>query len=108
LRHSDRSFAPRALDGQGYPDGLKGEAIPRLARIVAVADAFDAMTHDRPYRKGLSPDVAFAEVEKQRGRQFDPAFATAFLGIRQQVIQEMQAETKQISGPTMHTLRVAT
>jgi putative nucleotidyltransferase with HDIG domain len=95
-------------DGQGYPDGLKGEAIPRLARIVAVADAFDAMTHDRPYRKGLAPEVAFAEVEKQKGRQFDPTLATTFLSIRQQVIQEMQTETKQLSGATMHTLRVAT
>ncbi len=95
-------------DGQGYPDGLKGEAIPRLARIVAVADAFDAMTHDRPYRKGLAPEVAFAEVEKQKGKQFDPGLAMAFLSIRQRVIAEMQAETKQISGATMHSLRVAT
>jgi putative nucleotidyltransferase with HDIG domain len=95
-------------DGQGYPDGLKGEAIPRLARIVAVADAFDAMTHDRPYRKGLAPDVAFAEMEKQKGRQFDPECASVFLQIRQRVILEMQSETKQLSGATMHTLRVAT
>src|SRR5213079_2853411 len=75
-------------DGQGYPDGLKGEAIPRLARIVAVADAYDAMTSDRPYRKGMSPEVAFAEVEKQKGRQFDPKCAEAFLIIRQKIVQE--------------------
>jgi putative nucleotidyltransferase with HDIG domain len=95
-------------DGQGYPDGLKGENIPRVARIVAIADAFDAMTHDRPYRKGLAPEVAFTEVEKQKGKQFDPALASAFLSIRQRIIMEMQAETRQISGTTMHTLRVAT
>src|SRR5262249_5530385 len=65
-------------DGTGYPDKLKGADIPRLARIVAVADAFDAMTSDRPYRKGLSSDIAFAEVEKQQGRQFDPECATHF------------------------------
>src|SRR5207244_8098072 len=59
-------------DGKGYPDGLAGEAIPRLARIVAVADTFDAMTSDRPYRKGMAADVAFAEVAKQSGKQFDP------------------------------------
>jgi putative nucleotidyltransferase with HDIG domain len=95
-------------DGQGYPDGLKSEAIPRLARIVAVADAFDAMTHNRPYRKGLDPDTAFAEVEKQKGRQFDPDCAAAFLAIRQRILQEMQSETRHISGVTMHTLRLAT
>src|SRR5205085_4122571 len=76
-------------DGLGYPDGLKGEDIPRLARIVAVADAFDAMTSDRPYRKGLDAKVAFAEVEKHKGRQFDPDCAAAFLAIRQRIEQEM-------------------
>ena len=59
-------------DGMGYPDNTKGDAIPELARIVAVADAFDAMTSNRPYRAGMAPELAFAEVEKQRGRQFDP------------------------------------
>jgi putative nucleotidyltransferase with HDIG domain len=92
-------------DGNGYPDGLAAEDIPELARIVAVADAFDAMTSDRPYRAGMPPDVAFAEVEKQKGRQFDPKFATAFLAIRQRIIQEMQSDTKKIVGPA--TLRLA-
>ena len=49
-------------DGTGYPDGLKGDAIPLMARIVAVVDTFDAMTTDRPYRKALSPEVAFDEI----------------------------------------------
>ena len=79
-------------DGTGYPDRLKGEAIPRLARVVAVADAFDAMTSDRPYRKGLSTDVAFAEVERQKGRQFDPECAVHFLAIRQRIEKEMTAQ----------------
>jgi len=83
-------------DGQGYPDGLKGDAIPELARIVAVADAFDAMTSDRPYRAGMPAEVAFAEVEKQKGRQFDPVVATAILAIRQKVVQTMQSETKKL------------
>jgi putative nucleotidyltransferase with HDIG domain len=77
-------------DGNGYPDSLRGEAIPRLARVVAVADAFDAMTSDRPYRKGMAPAIAFAEVEKQRGRQFDPTCVTAFLTMHDRVLQEMR------------------
>src|SRR5262249_54538767 len=68
-------------DGKGYPDGLAGDQIPLLARIVGVCDAFDAMTSDRPYRQGLPADAAFAEVEKMRGTQFDPAIADAFLKI---------------------------
>lgn len=81
--------------GRGYPDGLKGEAIPRLARIVAVADAFDAMTSDRPYRRGMAAEVAFAEVERQSGRQFDPDCAAAFLAIREQVFRELQSQSGQ-------------
>jgi len=55
-----------------------------------VADAFDAMTSDRPYRKGMPVEAAFEEVEKQSGRQFDPKFATAFLEMRERVLEEMQ------------------
>lgn len=95
-------------DGSGYPDGLKGLQIPTLARIVAVADAFDAMTSNRSYRASMPVDVAFAELEKHKGRQFDPDFAAAFIKIRQRIIQEMQAETKQINIQQQHTLRLAT
>jgi putative nucleotidyltransferase with HDIG domain len=94
-------------DGLGYPDGLKGENIPRLARIVAVADAFDAMTSDRPYRQGLPAEVAFAEVEKQKGKQFEPDCANAFLRIRQRIIQEMQCDTKKLAVLEGATLKVA-
>jgi HD-GYP domain-containing protein (c-di-GMP phosphodiesterase class II) len=69
-------------DGAGYPDGLAGEAIPTLARIVAVADAFDAMTSDRPYRPALPPAAAFAEILAQAGSQFAPACARAFARLR--------------------------
>jgi len=93
-------------DGAGYPDRLRGEDIPYLARIVSVADAFDAMTSDRPYRPGMPAEVAFAEVEKQRGKQFDPQCASAFLAIRQRVIQEMQSDTKKINNGTFQTLRM--
>jgi HD-GYP domain-containing protein (c-di-GMP phosphodiesterase class II) len=77
-------------DGRGYPDGLAGEAIPRLARVVAVADAFDAMTSDRPYRKGMPTAAAFDEVEKQSGKQFDPLCAAAFLALREPISREMR------------------
>ncbi len=79
-------------DGRGYPDGLGGEAISPLARVVALADAFDAMTSDRPYRKGMPPAMAFAEIEKQIGRQFDPAFAAAFLGMQDSILKEMNLQ----------------
>jgi putative nucleotidyltransferase with HDIG domain len=79
-------------DGTGYPDGLGGEAISPLARVVALADAFDAMTSDRPYRKGMPAEVAFGEIVKQRGRQFDPAFAAAFVEIKEAILGEMQSQ----------------
>ncbi len=70
-------------DGRGYPDGLVGEDIPFLARIVAVADAFDAMTTTRSYRRALSVEMAIGELEKNRGSQFDPVAADAMLeGLR--------------------------
>lgn len=59
-------------DGKGYPDGLKGEAIPMIAAIIAVADTFDAMTSDRPYRKGLDKGIAIGEIKKNSGIQFNP------------------------------------
>jgi HD-GYP domain-containing protein (c-di-GMP phosphodiesterase class II) len=79
-------------DGNGYPDKLAAEQTPHLARIVAVADAFDAMTSDRPYRKGMPAEAGFEELEKQSGKQFDPKFAAAFLEIRGQIIEEMKAK----------------
>lgn len=65
-------------DGSGYPDQLTGEAIPLGARIIAVADAFDAMTSDRVYRAALSPEVAFSELRKGAGAQFDPQLVDLF------------------------------
>jgi putative nucleotidyltransferase with HDIG domain len=65
-------------DGEGYPDKLKGDVIPRLARIVTVADAFDAMTSDRPYRKGFSFDFAARTIINEAGRQFDPEVVEVF------------------------------
>ncbi|HOQ37034.1 MAG TPA: diguanylate cyclase [Acetivibrio sp.] len=66
-------------DGNGYPSGIKGKSIPLGARILCVADAFDAMLSDRPYRKGMRMDQVIAELKKNSGTQFDPDTVNAFL-----------------------------
>ena len=66
-------------DGKGYPTGLKGEEIPLIARVIAVADTYDAMVSTRPYRKGLDPQFAFDEIVRYRGTQFDPCVVDAFV-----------------------------
>ena len=71
------------FDGGGYPNHLAGDAIPLPGRIVALADAFDAMTNPRPYKRTLAHDEALAEVENERGRHFDPKVADAFLRLQQ-------------------------
>lgn len=67
------------FDGRGYPDGLMGENIPLASRIILVVDTFDAMTWSRPYRKGLSKEVAYKELQEFAGRQFDPRLVEVFL-----------------------------
>ena len=68
-------------DGKGYPDGKKGEDIPLLARIIAVADSYDAMTSNRSYRQYLPQDVVREEIRKNAGIQFDPEIAECMLAI---------------------------
>jgi putative two-component system response regulator len=68
-------------DGSGYPKGLSGQSIPIAGRIVTIADVFDALTHDRPYKRAWSVTDAVAEIESQSGRQFDPAVVGAFLDV---------------------------
>ncbi len=67
------------LDGRGYPDGLRGEAIPLLSRIIFIADTFEAMTTDRSYRRGLTREHAFAELSGNAGSQFDPELVELFV-----------------------------
>lgn len=73
LHHHER------LDGQGYPDGLLGERIPLNARIILIADTFDAMTTNRPYRKSLGVETAYKELQLFSGRQFDLKLVQTFL-----------------------------
>jgi len=68
-------------DGKGYPRGISGENIPVLGRVICIADAFDAMTTDRPYRKGLSLEQAIYELRKNSGTQFDPELVDIFIGM---------------------------
>ena len=75
LHHHER------WDGDGYPYGLAGATIPLEARIVSVADAFDAMISDRPYRAAMPREAALAEVERCSGSQFDPKVANALLAL---------------------------
>jgi HD-GYP domain-containing protein (c-di-GMP phosphodiesterase class II) len=66
-------------DGKGYPMGLKGEEIPLIARVISVADTYDAMVSTRPYRKGLPAQKAFDEIVRYSGTQFDPTVVDAFV-----------------------------
>lgn len=66
-------------DGKGYPQGLKGEEIPEIARIIGVADAYDAMTSNRSYRNAMSQEKVRSEIEKGKGTQFDARFAEIML-----------------------------
>lgn len=89
LRAADEysDFAEHALyhhehyDGAGYPDGLKGDDIPLFARIISVADAYEAMTSDRPYRKAMTCKEAIDELNRYKGSQFDPMVVNAFLKV---------------------------
>jgi len=74
-------------DGKGYPFGLKGENIPLIARIVSVADVFDALTSKRPYRDAMDTETAFEFIASGKGTQFDPLVVDAFLGIKNQILE---------------------
>lgn len=73
-------------DGSGYPNGLAGEAIPLEARIVAIADVFDALTSERPYKKAWSVDDAVGLISKESGKHFDPAVVSAFMSCLPEIL----------------------
>ncbi len=87
LSHQER------FDGGGYPRGLARDQIPVAARIFAIADTYDAMTSDRPYRKALSADAARAEIARCAGSQFDPRCAEAFLSMSQSELADLARPT---------------
>lgn len=79
-----------AWDGSGYPRGLRETTIPFGARVIAVADSYDAMTSDRPYRSGMSPAQAVKRLLQGKGSQWDPAIVDAFVRVLPQILQEME------------------
>ncbi|TAJ23184.1 MAG: response regulator, partial [Nitrospirae bacterium] len=89
LAHHER------FDGQGYPHGLRGEAIPIGARVFAVVDALDAITSDRPYRKSQSFEKARGEILRHSGQQFDPVIVEAFLSVPQATWSNIREEVQQ-------------
>jgi HD-GYP domain-containing protein (c-di-GMP phosphodiesterase class II) len=94
-------FHHERFDGAGYPSGLKGEAIPLIARIIGVADAFDAMLTDRPYRNALAVSQAAANLVRGKGTQFDPMIVDSFVSylIRSGKLQENQQEGFKVLSP---------
>jgi len=85
-------------DGKGYPDGLAGDDIPIMGRILAIPDCYSAMTTDRPYRKGFEPEAALAEIERCKGTQFDPVLATIFIRAMRREIEA----GRDIDGSSIH------
>ncbi len=77
-------------DGQGYPRGLRGEEIPLGARVFPIADSFDAMTSDRPYRKAMDTESARHEITEGNGTQFWPQAVDAFLGLSIERLEEVR------------------
>jgi GAF domain-containing protein len=97
-------------DGRGYPDGLAGPQIPLLARVVGLADAFDAMTTERPYRRAMPLDQVFQEVQRLSGTQFDPACVAALLRLRphlEDLFEQRKHTTRTISQATMEAVRAS-
>jgi putative two-component system response regulator len=89
-----------AYDGSGYPDGLARDEIPVLARILAIVDAFDAMTTDRPYRKALTPNVALMRLAQNAGSQFDPRIVETFIEIWHTLADKMNSAPADALGTT--------
>jgi len=87
-------------DGTGYPERIKGDHIPLGARILAIADAYDAMTSDRPYRKALSQEEAVKELKRCGGTQFDPALVEVFIKALEENRKEAEERKREWLGIT--------
>ena len=83
-------------NGRGYPDGLAGESIPVAARIAALADVYDALTHERPYKRAWPHDEAVAYIAAMRGEQFDPVLADLFLAMMAEASADLSAFLREI------------
>jgi HD-GYP domain-containing protein (c-di-GMP phosphodiesterase class II) len=101
LHHHER------YDGNGYPHGLAGEAIPLMGRLICLADCFDAMTSNRTYRQAMPLEVALTEIRRCGGTQFDPALTEAFLRIGAARLRELVASAQKLSGRAGESLLAA-
>ncbi len=97
VRHHHEHF-----DGTGYPAGLKGEEIPLLARILTAADSYEAMTADRPYRRGLSAEAALEELRTCAGTQFDPRIVSLLVSIVTEEEAEIRGMTAEVAEQIEH------
>lgn len=86
-------------DGTGYPDGLVGEAIPYPARLLAIVDVYDALTHDRPYRQAMTHEAAMKIIGDGKGSHFDPAIVKAFLYFHDTALRPFPKSGKKQSSP---------
>src|SRR5262249_26016320 len=98
-----------ALDGRGYPYGLEGDQIPLLARVIAVADTFDALTTNRPYQKAHTPDEALKIIQNLAGKRLDPVAVQALLAVygRGEIKIQRFSIKRQIVVPVDATVAVA-
>jgi putative nucleotidyltransferase with HDIG domain len=99
LHHHER------VDGRGYPHGLKNEDIPLFARIIIIADTFDAMTSTRAYRNALSAETAIKEIEDCAGTQFDPALAKDFIRAIKNDLKRLDGKDKDLIIPTGNVIK---
>jgi HD-GYP domain-containing protein (c-di-GMP phosphodiesterase class II) len=100
IRHHHECY-----DGSGYPDGLKGEQIPLISRIIAVADMYDAMTSDRPYRKRRNHQTVVAEIIATSGTKLDPRVANAFLHVLTEIVPGAETAVPAREVPTESPVR---
>ena len=89
VRHNHERY-----DGSGYPDGLRGDAIPFFSRILSILDSYEALVSDRVYRKGLNKEQALQEIERNAGAQFDPRLAKLFIKALRKQTQKEKSKTE--------------
>ena len=86
-------------DGSGYPEGLKGKAIPLVGRISAIADVFDALTSKRPYKEAFSHEKSFSLMREGRGTHFDPSLLDAFFDVKDEILRIKDCYADELESP---------
>jgi putative two-component system response regulator len=94
-------------DGSGYPYGLKGRKIPLVGRITAIADVFDALTSDRPYKKAFSIEKSYQIITQERGKHFDPDIVDAFFEVQDAILQIKESFQEDQGSLLLHMNRIS-